>query len=145
MLSDQDIKNLYTDKNFSGSFSGVRNLKLFLKTDYGEDVSSARLYRILKEIPNYIYQLRPIRKYPMRSYQVDSFGKLLEADLGFMKKYNGYVGFLLMIDVFSDHIWVEPFKRKTKESIRKLMAKILDSIKSPITQVATDAGQVPIL
>jgi len=66
-----------------------------LKTDYGEDVSSARIHRILSSIPNYIYQLKAPKRYPTRAYDVDSFGKLLELDLGFMKPFNGFIGFLL--------------------------------------------------
>ena len=140
MLTDEEIKKLYTDKNFNGSFSGVRNLKLFLKTDYNEDVSSSRFYKILKEIPNYIYHLRPIRKFPTRSYQVDSFGKLCECDLAFMAKFNGFIGFLVFVDVFSQHLWCEPFRKKSAASTQKLLAKILDSIDSPITEIASDSG-----
>lgn len=88
MLSDEEIKRLYEDKNFMGSFSGVKNLKIFLKTDYGENIPSKRLYNILKQLPNYVQNLRSVRTFPRRPYDVDSFGKLLQMDLGFMKPYN---------------------------------------------------------
>lgn len=88
MLSDQEILKLYEDKNFMGSFSGVKNLKIFLKTDFNEDISTKRLYNILKKLPNYVQNLRRVRTFPRRPYDVDSFGKLLQMDLGFMKTYN---------------------------------------------------------
>jgi len=36
VLSDEDIKRLYQDPKFLGSFSGAVNLRSFLYTDYGE-------------------------------------------------------------------------------------------------------------
>lgn len=96
MLSDDDILKLYEDKNFLGSFSGVQNFKIFLKTDYQEDISTKRLYNILKKLPNYVQNLRPVRKFARRPYNVDSFGKLLQMDLGFMKPYN--VSFFSKLD-----------------------------------------------
>jgi hypothetical protein len=77
MLTDNDILRLYQDTDFSGSFSGVKNLKHFIFTDFGQHISEARLYRILRTLPNYVYQIRPVRRYPTRNYQVDSFGKLM--------------------------------------------------------------------
>jgi hypothetical protein len=71
-----------------GAYSGVSNFSKFLKLDHNEDVPRARIYKILKTIPNYVYQLRAPRNYTTRSYQVDSFGKLLELDLAFMAPFN---------------------------------------------------------
>lgn len=76
-ISDEEILRLYKDPEFSGSFSGVKNLKHFIKTDRGIDVSEQRLYNVLKTLPDYIYQLRPVRKYPTRNYDIHSFGDLL--------------------------------------------------------------------
>jgi len=36
VLTDEDIKRLYQDPKFLGSFSGAVNLRQFLYTDYGE-------------------------------------------------------------------------------------------------------------
>ena len=87
MLSDQKILDLFQDPNFMGSFSGVSNFQHFLRTDYGENVPKQKLYQLLKTLPNYIYQLRSPTHYATRSYQVDSFGKLLEMDLAFLKPF----------------------------------------------------------
>jgi len=55
---------------------------------YLQDVPKARIYKILKTIPNYIYQLKSPKRYPTRHYQVDSFAKLIEIDLAFMTPFN---------------------------------------------------------
>lgn len=88
MLSDQDIIKLYNDKNFSGAFSGINNLQIALKTDLGETVSKQRLYNILKTVPDYVMNLKPATSFSRRPYDVDSYGKLVQIDLAFMKPYN---------------------------------------------------------
>jgi len=95
MLTDDDIKRLWLDPKSPIAYSGIRNVKLLLKTTYGEDVSASRIHRILSTIPNYIYQLKAPKRYPTRSYDVHSFGSLLELDLGFMHPFNNFIGFLL--------------------------------------------------
>jgi len=36
MLTDEEIKNLWTDPKSELAFSGIKNVKLLLKTNYGE-------------------------------------------------------------------------------------------------------------
>lgn len=100
-LSDDDILKLSQDKSFMGSFSGVKNLQTFLMTDFGEHITLQRLYNIMKRSPDYLMNLRPVRRFPKRHYQVDSFASLLEMDLGFMKPYKKFKYFLAVIDAFS--------------------------------------------
>jgi hypothetical protein len=66
MLTDQDLLRLFQDPSFAGALSGVKNFKQFLYTDLGESVSVQRIYNVLKSLLNYIFMLRPIRKYPTR-------------------------------------------------------------------------------
>lgn len=139
-LSDSDILKLLQDKSFMGSFSGVKNLQSFLLTDYGEHISLNRLYAILKKSPDYLMNLRPIRRFPKRHYQINSFGQLLEMDLGFMKKFKKFQYFLAVIDAFSWKIWAKPLASKTAKSIKNNLIVILDSIDSPITEITTDLG-----
>lgn len=47
----------------------------------------SRLYRILKTIPNYVYNLRPIRNYARRTYQISGYLRYLEMDLAFMHPF----------------------------------------------------------
>jgi hypothetical protein len=140
MLSDDDIKKLWQNPSFMGSFSGVASMQHFLFTDYGEHVSAQRLAAILKNIPNYIYQLRPRRKFPTRPYDVDSYGKLLEADLAEMKMYNKFRYFLLVVDVFSWKIFCVPLRQKKASTVQTAFDNIFKAFGSPITEIQTDQG-----
>jgi hypothetical protein len=73
-------------------------------------------------------------------------------DLGFLKPYNSYIGFLATIDVFSNHIWAQPLRNKSAPTVRKALTTIFDSILKPISEVscavsevATDQGMYVLL
>jgi hypothetical protein len=140
MLSDEDITNLWQNPQFMGSFSGVGTMQHFLFTDYGEHISAKRIAEILKKIPNYIYQLRPRRNFPTRSYDVDSYGKLLEADLAEMKMYNKFRYFLCVVDVFSWKIFCIALRQKKALTVQKAFDIIFKEFGSPITEIQTDQG-----
>ncbi len=76
-LSDEDIKKLYVDKTFPGSFSGLATMRHFIEEIYNECIPLSKLYSLMKTVPEYIFQLKPIRKYPLRKYEVDGFGQLV--------------------------------------------------------------------
>jgi hypothetical protein len=140
MLSDEEIISLWQNKEFGGSFSGIKNFKIFLKTDLNENVSEKRLYNIFKNVPDYVSQLRPIRKYPTRSYVSDSFGELMEMDLGVMAPFNNFRYFLCLVDVFSWHIWCVAMRKKNGPTVGKALEKLFEEIKSPITKIQSDSG-----
>jgi len=77
VLSDEDIKKLYVSKDFPGSFSGMATMKHFIQEIYEECIPMSRLYKVMKSLPEYVFQMKPIRKYKLRSYEVDGFGQLL--------------------------------------------------------------------
>lgn len=139
-LSDEDIIKLSQDKNFLGSFSGMKTLQMFLFTDFHEHIPLHRLYSIMKKNPDYLMNLRPVRRFPVRHYQVYSFGQLLEMDLGFMKKYKKFNYILVVIDAFSWKIWCKPLTSKKALVIRKSLVDVLNSIESPVTEITTDLG-----
>lgn len=111
-LSDSEIKDLYQDETFPGSFAGARVFQQFLKTEKNENVSLSRIYSILKSLPNYMYTLRPMRKFPRRSYDVKGYLELVQCDLAQMYEFNGMKYFLLVTDIFSSRIWCEPLPSK---------------------------------
>ena len=140
MLSDEEIIKLYRDPEFSGSFSGARSFQMFLKMDKNEDVSLKRIYSLLKQLPLYIMNQKRIRKFPRRKYIVTSFGQVCQADLAEMSSFNSFRYFLLLVDLFSRHIYVEPLRRKTMPVVRKAFERIFDEFKTPITKLETDKG-----
>lgn len=137
-LSDSDILRLANDKNFAGSFSGVRTLQKMLYLEYHEKIPLQRLYNVMKKLPDYLMNLKPVRQFTRRHYQVYSFGELMEMDLGFMKPYKQFKYFLVVIDVFSWHMYARPLASKTASVVLKNLIEILDSIKSPITSLVSD-------
>ena len=141
MLSDEQILQLYKDPNFVASFTGVRNFRNFLFTEKGEHVPEKRIYSILKKDPNYIIHMKPARKYETRSYDIQSFGELVQADLAEMFEYDGYKYILVVIDVFSKHIFAEPLKDKTAKTVGESLEKIFQQFQSPITKLETDQGK----
>ena len=140
MLTDEDLIKLFRNPEFGGSFSGMKNFQIFLKTDLNEDVSLQRLYNVIKNYPDYIYQLKPIRKFPTRNYVTDSFGELMEIDLGFMPVFNLFRYFLCLVDVFSWHIWCVALKKKNGPTVGKALEKVFNEINSPITKIQADSG-----
>ncbi len=61
-----EIRRLWRDPKFSGSFSGLANFQLLLKLDKGIDISREKLFNILKEDRNYILEMRKIKKITTR-------------------------------------------------------------------------------
>jgi|688.fasta_scaffold29059_7 hypothetical protein len=140
MLTDQEIAEKYSDIDFPGSFSGARNFQMFLKTDLNEDVDLKRIYTILKNQPFYVISQKPIRRFPRRPYWVPGFGILMQSDIAFMFEKNGFKYFLVLIDVFSRHLYVEALKDKTAATVKKAFQKIFSNFTSPITKLETDQG-----
>ena len=140
VLTDDFIKQLYTDPDFEGSFSGIQRMRHFIEQKYQECISLNRLARIMNSLPEYMYQLKPIRKYNLRSYQVDGFGQLLECDLGFMPNYLNFRYFLLMIDCFSEKIFAIALRKKNATVVGRALQIIIDQINSPISCIQSDQG-----
>ncbi len=140
MLSDEEIADKYRDINFPGAFSGARNFQMFLKTDLDEDIDLKRIYNILKAQPFYVISQKPIRRFPRRPYWVPGYGILMQSDVAFMFEKNGFKYFLVLIDVFSRHLYVEALKDKTAPTVKKAFQKIFSNFTSPITKIETDEG-----
>ena len=111
-LSEDEIRDLYQDETFPGSFAGAKVFQQFLKTEKNENVSLKNIYKVLKSLPNYMYTLKPMRRFPRRKYDVKSYLELVQCDLGQMYEFNDMKFFLLATDVFSSRIWCEPLRSK---------------------------------
>jgi hypothetical protein len=140
MLTDGEIVEKYRDILFPGAFSGIRNFQMFLKTELNEDVNLKRIYDILKKEPFYIISQKPIRRFPRRKYSVAGFGSLMQSDIAFMFEKNDFKYFLVLVDVFSRHLYAESLKDKSADTVRKAFEKMFATINSPITKIETDEG-----
>lgn len=140
MLSDEKILELYKDINFPGSFSGVKVFQQFLKTDLNESIPEKRLYSLLKKDPLYVTHLKAVRHFPRRPYFVTSFGQLCQCDIAYMTKFNHFTYFLLLIDVFSRHIYCRPLRNKNGPTVEKAMKDIFSEFETPISCLESDSG-----
>ena len=109
-----------------------------LYTDFNEDVSEKRILNLLKQDSNYLIHQRRQRKYPLHSYDVQAFGELVMMDLAYMFPILGFKYFLLLIDVFSRHIYCEPLKKKTSAKGGIAIENILVKMDTPIQKSQTD-------
>ena len=167
VLSDDDIQKLYLSRDFPGSFTGMATMKHFIEEIYNECIPLSRLYKIMKNLPEYVFQMKPIRKYKLRSYEVDGFAQLIgneifffffvmfvmlfitnvfyffsEIDLGFMRNYIGFRYILVAIDVYSEKIWAIALKKKSGPIVGRALEKIIISIDSPISCIQSDQGKI---
>jgi len=66
----------------------VKTFRDFLYSEKNELVSEKRIYEILKKDENYILHMRPAKRYPLRKYDVRSFGNLVQVKLQTILSYN---------------------------------------------------------
>jgi len=59
-------------------------------------------------------------------------------DLAFMPEFNGYKYFLVVIDVFSKHIYTRPLKEKTAKVVGLAFEDIYKEFESPIFKLESD-------
>ena len=119
-----------------------------------------KLYTDIKSIPNYSAKIntflnnfglhskhkRIIKKvFPRRRVVARFKNDLWQADLieypALKWHNNGYKFILLVIDVFSKVIYVEPLKKKTGDLTADAMDKILQKSETPPVMLVTDGGK----
>lgn len=88
---------------------------------------------------------KPIRKkrFPQRSYELNGYGELFQMDIGvlFSSKYNGktFSGFLLIIDCFSNKIFLEALTSKDAKTTLEAIKKIFNRSTIP-NKIECDSG-----
>jgi len=139
-VKSETILKLWHDKNWIGSFRGIKTFQSLLKTDKNISVSEKQLYKILKNDKLYLLHLRPKSKVYRRKYDLNCYGEIVQFDLGFMFEFEGYKYFILLIDCFSFKIFIEPLKTKSSEEVFKAFKKLLNKYKTTIYKVEVDKG-----
>ena len=137
-MSDKEIIKLYKDPKFHGSFSGVRTFCDSVFAEKGVKLSIKHVYDVLKTDPLYLMEMKPIRNFPRRSYDVQSYGNLCQMDLCEMKNFQGFRFILVLIDVFSKKMFAVPLKDKTLASVKNGFLNIYEQFSSPIYKIETD-------
>lgn len=137
-----NLENLYYDPSHYAGYSSVNNLSRAAKTNFEPN----EIVDWLKSQDAYTLH-RPIRrKFPRLHYNVTNIDDLWEADLielRNLKSYNdGYCYLLVVIDVLSKFVWVEPLRDKTGSTVEKAFQNILSRSggRFPV-YVQTDKGK----
>jgi hypothetical protein len=141
MVTDKKLLELWRSPNFAGSYRGIKTFQILLKTDLNIDVSQDKLYKLLKTDPIFIIHQTPQRKFLRRSYDLQNYGELVQADIAYMFEYDSFKYFLLAIDCFSSKIFVVPLKSRDSSTVAKAFEKIFAEFKSEIYELQTDRGK----
>ena len=140
-VSDNKLLALWRDPSFSGSYTGIRTFKILLKTDLNIEVSENHLYKVIKNDPIFILHQRPQRKIERRSYDVNNYGELVQADIGYMFAYNTFKYFLLLIDVFSSKFFTVSLKSRDSQSVAQAFVQIFKKFNAQRYEIQTDRGK----
>jgi hypothetical protein len=139
-LSDSELLSYWRNPEFSGSYRGAKTFQILLKTDLGEDVSINRIYKLMKTDKIFILHQRPIRNIERRPFDVKFYGQVCQSDLAFMFKFEDYNSFLLLVDLFSLKVFVQPLKSKSSQNVKIAFEEIFKDFQSDIHILETDRG-----
>lgn len=135
------VVRLYTDIEFPAAFGSVANFKKSLAVEKNIHIKYEDLKKILERIPIYQMHVLTKRRFARRSLRAKGAGIDFHADLGYMPPFNKYTYFLLMVDLYSNYIYVVPLKSKTAEATRKAFDHLFDTFHlDKFSSLGTDAG-----
>ena len=122
-----DLKKLYLDPKFPGSYSGAYKFYQEVKNIHPK-VTLKKVNEFLKSQDAYTLHKRT-RKPKFRRTLVFKPRDLWQIDLLDMQKYSnendGYRYICVIIDCFSRYVWVKPLKNKTGKATVKALALLL--------------------
>jgi transposase InsO family protein len=136
------LEKLYYDPSHYAGFSAVENLTRAAKPNFTRN----KIVHWLESQDAYSLH-RPLRrKFPRLHYNVTNIDDVWEGDLielRNLKSYNdGYSYILVIIDVLSKFVWVEPLQDKTSAYVTKAFQRILSRSKGRVpVYLQTDKGK----
>lgn len=131
-LNEKELISLWKDDSFSGSFQSARIFQNALLFEKKIHIPLKDIYKALSKIPEYLLLIKPIRNFERRSYdEVHGFFKLVQADVAIMYPFKGFKNFLIVVDVFSHHIFIHLMKSKSKKEVIEGFQKIFDRFGNP--------------
>jgi hypothetical protein len=155
------VQKLYRDVTFSGAYSGVSNMRKCLLLEKHVRIPVPVIVKALNMFPNYVkvsgqscefavkimgffVQRLPAKtKYPVAHYDVTALGQLVQSDLAFVHDkmiYNGFIGFIILVECFSHRIFTRAIKEKSKPYILGKLDEIFKEADFDIYVLQTDDG-----
>lgn len=136
------LDNLYYDPAHYAGYSATDNLSRAAKPNF----SRKEVARWLESQDAYTLHRPSRRKFPRLRYNVTNIDDLWEADLielRNLKSYNdGFSYLLVIIDVLSKFVWVEPLRDKTSNCVTRAFQNILSRSDGRVpVYLQTDKGK----
>lgn len=139
-----DIKNIYTSPHEPSSFSSPLKIQRALKIQ-GKEIPLSHIKKWLKGNDTYTKHrvARTVyKRNPVISTQIDAQWQGDLADMSNLKAHNDNVTFLLvLIDIVSKYLWVEPLKSKSGPSVVKAFENIWSRTNRRPRKLQTDDGK----
>jgi transposase InsO family protein len=142
-MMDADLEEVYSDPKHPGSFGGAQKVQWALRNVKDVDVSIPRVQNWLKKKDTYTkYRTarRNFKRNPIIALHIDAQWQGDLAEMGNQADDNGGVRYLLvLIDVVSRYLFVEPLKSKNGPVVLAAFKKIFAKRKPKKLQ--TDDGK----
>lgn len=127
-----------------GSFQGPHKAYISAKQAGIQDLTRKEIKESLQKEETYTLNRAVNTKFPRNRVIVEGIDSQWDTDLADLtllsSSNNGYKHILLMIDIFSRHIWVQALKTKLSEEIIKAMDRIFQLGRQP-NSMRTDGGR----
>ena len=137
------LEKIYFDPSHPGSFKGVNKLHKAIKDEGKYTIPLNKVKRWLQNQESFSLHKPLCRAFPHLKVIVGGLNDQYKVDLAGMQKLkdkNDGVQFLLIIiDVFSRFMWVEPLENKLEESVINAFQHIFQRAKKPRC-LRTDKG-----
>ena len=138
----RQIEEAYVDLGFPGAFGGVLRLAKNLREMKGLDVGAQDVKRVLEKLPVYQMHMLSRTRFRRRRLKAAGAGIQFQGDLAQMSEHNGFRYFLLLVDLYSNYVYVRAVKSKTGGSVRAAFSSIFkDNQLFKFTGLGTDGGR----
>ena len=144
--NEEVLKDIYYNPNNSGSFSGIDRLYKAVKKDNRINISRYKVKKWLYSQDVYTQHTRNYKIFQKRRVYASSINEFYDADLaefpGNFPKFNSGLRYLLvLVDVLSRFIFVEPLNDKGETSIIKAFDNIFKKSNRICSRIRTDKGK----
>ena len=140
---DRYLEKIYFDPRHPGSFQGPDKLHNVVTGEKKFKIPKRYVRKWLQSQDSYSTHKPIVRKFKRNRVIVTGLHDQFEADLADMQKLRGnnegYTFLLVVIDVFSRYLWVEPLKNKKEVTVIEGFKQIFARGKKP-RRLRTDRG-----
>jgi hypothetical protein len=142
---EEVLEEIYSTPGEAGSFTSLSKIKRAAKDNKNKDLSCTQIRDWLKKKETYTkYRIsrKNFKRNQIISPYIDAQWQGDLAEMGNLSAYNNGVRYLLvLIDVVSKHMWVEPLKSKHGPSVVKAFENIFARTSRRPEKLQTDDGK----